>query len=591
MAVRAAASAPSEEGQTRSTTRSTRQSAAAAASRPGRPSRSSSWPRLAQGIPLSTTIYAPAYTLTTASGTAPTTHNVPRGRAQRGRQRGRHLQPADRHAGSVNTFFVQLEERTGRCDPAQLAESLGIRRRGRHAEHRCAQWPSFVLGAQRGQPARHGRARTRRSPHTASTARRRPSPRSPAAAGKTIARPAGGVQPGARAGVADTVTDVLRGVFDGRQPARTGRGGLDRPTGRRARPAPTNDSGAAWFVGYTPQLPTAVWVGHPDGPGPPPRCATSPSAAATTARSTAARIPAPIWHDDDDRGARAACRWQSSPAADPTVARGTTIAVPDVRGLTAARGAAGADRRRLHVRRSRRARVASVRPAGAGRLHHAAAGAEPSPGHAGHDLRQQRAPSPAPSPTPHRRRSPPPAVGDATGSPAAPTRPPGARPSRPAAASTGAGRPVSSRQPAPAPPPRPGRPRPGRRPWAGAFMTCPIAAAPPRPGLGDRRGDQLGAARRRTAARAGRPRAPPPRHAPARPARPGRPTVNASAASRRFFASRASTASTSSSDSSRAALPATSSTLHRRQRHPQRRGAQLVARLHRGGQVVAAAAA
>ena len=37
------------------------------------------------------------------------------------------------------------------------------------------------------------------------------------------------------------------------------------PTGRRrARPGTTDNYGDAWFVGYTPQLAVAVWVGYPD---------------------------------------------------------------------------------------------------------------------------------------------------------------------------------------------------------------------------------------------------------------------------------------------------------------------------------------
>jgi penicillin-binding protein 1A len=61
--------------------------------------------------------------------------------------------------------------------------------------------------------------------------------------------------------VADNVTDVLRGVVSG-------------GTGRRAnigRPAAgktgtTNDYKDAWFVGYTPTLSTAVWMGYSDKP-------------------------------------------------------------------------------------------------------------------------------------------------------------------------------------------------------------------------------------------------------------------------------------------------------------------------------------
>ncbi len=57
--------------------------------------------------------------------------------------------------------------------------------------------------------------------------------------------------------VADNVTDVLRGVLtDG---TATGRG-LDRPAAGKT--GTTQDNKDAWFVGYTPTLSTAVWIGY-----------------------------------------------------------------------------------------------------------------------------------------------------------------------------------------------------------------------------------------------------------------------------------------------------------------------------------------
>ncbi len=57
--------------------------------------------------------------------------------------------------------------------------------------------------------------------------------------------------------VADTMNDVLRHVFD---PGSTAAGkGLDRPAAGKT--GTTDNSGNAWFVGYTPTLSTAVWMG------------------------------------------------------------------------------------------------------------------------------------------------------------------------------------------------------------------------------------------------------------------------------------------------------------------------------------------
>ncbi len=65
------------------------------------------------------------------------------------------------------------------------------------------------------------------------------------------------------AAVADTVTDVLTGVVT----SGTGtNAAIDRPAAGKTGTA--EDYKAAWFVGYTPQLATAVWMGHSDEPRP-----------------------------------------------------------------------------------------------------------------------------------------------------------------------------------------------------------------------------------------------------------------------------------------------------------------------------------
>lgn len=65
------------------------------------------------------------------------------------------------------------------------------------------------------------------------------------------------------AAVADTTTDLLRGVISGG----TGkRAAIGRPAAGKTGTAQANR--AAWFVGYTPQLSTAVWMGYSDTPKP-----------------------------------------------------------------------------------------------------------------------------------------------------------------------------------------------------------------------------------------------------------------------------------------------------------------------------------
>jgi membrane peptidoglycan carboxypeptidase len=65
--------------------------------------------------------------------------------------------------------------------------------------------------------------------------------------------------------IADTVTDLLRGpVVSGTASASLA--GFGRPAAGKTGTTEFNDN--AWFVGFTPQLSTAVWLGHLDGDRP-----------------------------------------------------------------------------------------------------------------------------------------------------------------------------------------------------------------------------------------------------------------------------------------------------------------------------------
>jgi len=61
--------------------------------------------------------------------------------------------------------------------------------------------------------------------------------------------------------VADNVTDVLKGVIT----TGTGRGAdIGRPNGSAGKTGSSEENADAWFVGYTPALSTAVWMGYSD---------------------------------------------------------------------------------------------------------------------------------------------------------------------------------------------------------------------------------------------------------------------------------------------------------------------------------------
>ena len=163
---------------------------------------------------------------------------------------------------SVNTYYLQLEERTGVAAPAALAESLGVHSlvNGRD-DQPLVRGGSFVLGSSGVSPLDMAAAYAAFAAH-GNFCPPRPVTSITRADGHPLALPGAPCRQALEAGVADTVTSVLRGVIDGPNAFRTGRGAsIGRPAAGKT--GTENDSKAAWFVGYTPQLATAVWLGKP----------------------------------------------------------------------------------------------------------------------------------------------------------------------------------------------------------------------------------------------------------------------------------------------------------------------------------------
>ena len=84
--------------------------------------------------------------------------------------------------------------------------------------------------------------------------------------------------------VAWLMTDVLKSVFDPEYGGTARALGIGRPAAGKT--GTTDDSRDAWFVGYTPDLVAAVWVGSDDHD----QRVTLPNGAGATASSTAGRI-------------------------------------------------------------------------------------------------------------------------------------------------------------------------------------------------------------------------------------------------------------------------------------------------------------
>jgi membrane peptidoglycan carboxypeptidase len=207
-----------------------------------------------QGIPLSTRIRAPEtyrskvfknyvdgrivpYTVSNAGDSEQGVFDIPRATWE-----------------SVNTAYIQIEEKTGISDPVRIAREMGIRRFPLKAV------PSFVLGANEVSPLDMASAYatlaargTYCKPIAITEVRD--------AAGTVL----GTVEPECREVLskktADTATAILKGVLTNG----TGKGAqIGRPAAGKT--GTTNGPTAAWFTGYTPDLAGAVWVGFPTDP-------------------------------------------------------------------------------------------------------------------------------------------------------------------------------------------------------------------------------------------------------------------------------------------------------------------------------------
>jgi membrane peptidoglycan carboxypeptidase len=163
-------------------------------------------------------------------------------------------------AYSVNTYFVGLEEKLGMCDPPDIAKASGVQQgNGEDFE----KFPCFTLGCfdvttldmavGMATFAAHG-IRCNAIAITEITDRY----------GKYLNVPSAGCTRTIDLQVADSTTAVLAGVIDGPVPGRTGQAmNLGRPAAGKT--GTTDSSAAVWFVGYTPDMAAAVWVGDPRG--------------------------------------------------------------------------------------------------------------------------------------------------------------------------------------------------------------------------------------------------------------------------------------------------------------------------------------
>ncbi|WP_330174436.1 penicillin-binding protein [Streptomyces sp. NBC_01498] len=158
-------------------------------------------------------------------------------------------------AKSVNTYYVQLISQIGVCPVTELARKMGIERaNGKPIE----QLPSITLGTQEMSPL------TMASGYAAFA--NRGTYCTPIAIesitgpnGKEMDVPKTSCSRAMSERTADTINTLLAGVVEDGTGQQAGLGG--RPSAGKT--GTTDFRLAAWFVGYTPNMAGAVWVGDP----------------------------------------------------------------------------------------------------------------------------------------------------------------------------------------------------------------------------------------------------------------------------------------------------------------------------------------
>ena len=188
---------------------------------------------------------------------------------------------------SVNTFYVQLEQRTGICDPYNLAKKMGVQLTDPARER----VPSFTLGVPSVSPLEMAEAYATAAAHGKHCASKPISQilNSKGAVFKTYQPKCERVM---SAYTADTVSDILRGVMEG------GFGNalqFGKPSAGKT--GTIQDNKAVWFDGYTPQLATVAMVAGANFDGTPITLNGQNVGGLTISRAFGSTVAGPIWGD------------------------------------------------------------------------------------------------------------------------------------------------------------------------------------------------------------------------------------------------------------------------------------------------------
>ncbi|KAA1428724.1 transglycosylase domain-containing protein [Nocardioides antri] len=215
-----------------------------------------------QGIPLDTEIRAPQRISLPVSGFR-TCQGYPRSTQVWSPRNSTGSGTFDLYTGtqqSVNTFYAQLERRTGLCRPYRLARAMGIPL----TDPATQQVPSFTLGVVDVSPLEMAEAYATfaaRGRHCAA----RPVTEVLDAEGQVLDSYSADCRRILDPGVADAVNDVLRGVQETGGFGYEAGLGLDQQSA--AKTGTTDENRSVWFIGYTPNLAAAAMLAGADDDG------------------------------------------------------------------------------------------------------------------------------------------------------------------------------------------------------------------------------------------------------------------------------------------------------------------------------------
>jgi membrane peptidoglycan carboxypeptidase len=193
-------------------------------------------------------------------------------------------------AKSVNTYYVEMISDIGICPVTEMAEKMGVERAD---GGKLAQAPSIALGTQEMSPltmangyatfASRGMYCT---PIAIESITQRVGGKD-----KSLEVPKSTCSRAMSERTADTINTLLRGVVEDGTGQQAGLGG-GRPSAGKT--GTTDERFAAWFVGYTPNMAGAVWVGDPAHKR---KMQNITIGGVWHAKVFGGQVPGPIWRD------------------------------------------------------------------------------------------------------------------------------------------------------------------------------------------------------------------------------------------------------------------------------------------------------